>query len=190
MKALSLRSLEPAGGTQNGEGRKETKMDPRPRFPQLREGATPSCSTICWTPTSIQAWILTRLPPLTPQSGPPLCPGAATASWVVSLLQAGCLEALSPPGSLTSPQLQVKWCCTSTQVFQQLPGSQPSAHGTYTSPVCFSLGLSASNLHPRLLSRSHLKASGPALSFADSHHQLLPLLLRFLLKCHLFGQAL
>lgn len=99
------------------------------------------------------------------------------------------LEALSPPGSLTSPQPQVKWCCTSAQVFQQLPGSQPSAHGTCTSPARFSLGLSASNLHPRPLSWSHLKASGPALSSADSHHQLLPLLLRFLLKCHLFGQA-
>lgn len=71
-------------------------MDPRPRFPQLREGATPSCSTNYWTPTSIQAWTLTRLPPLTPQSGPPLCPGPAAASWVVSLLQAGC------PGGLIS----------------------------------------------------------------------------------------
>ena len=40
------------------------------------------------------------------------------------------LEALSPPGSLTSPQPQVKWCCTSAQVFQQLPGSQPDAMGT------------------------------------------------------------
>lgn len=65
-------------------------MDPCPRFPQLTEGATPSCSTTYWTPASIQAWTLTRLPPLAPQSGPPalswschsLLGGLLASSWL------------------------------------------------------------------------------------------------------------
>ena len=95
-------------------------MDPRPHFPQLSEGATPSCPTSYWIPTSTQAWTLTRLPPLAPQSRPPLCPGAATASWVGSLLQGGC-----PGGPIST--WQPKWPLALSQMVSRLCSTLPAA---------------------------------------------------------------